>query len=111
MSLKYTFILYDNSGSLRYQAQAKREAGLRSGVRASIPTYSVYGRYGTGYTPNGSYGTYGAWVAKRDVPDTIAIETQEQAPATQIRISEWKQIEDGLVKIRRTLTERYKAEF
>lgn len=109
------------SGSLRYQAQQKREAGLRTGVRASIPTYSVYGRYGTGYTPygaygtNGAYGTYGgyggAWIAKRDVPDTIGIATQEMAPATQIRISEWKQIEDGLLKIRRTLTERYKVEF
>lgn len=99
------------TSSLRYQAQSKREAGLRTGVRASIPTYTVYGRYGTGYAPNGAYGTYGGWVARRDVPDTIGIGTQEQAPATQIRISEWKQIEEGLVKIRRTLTERYKVEF
>lgn len=99
------------SSSLRYQAQTKREAGLRTGVRASIPTYTTYGRYGAGYAPNGAYGTYGGWVSRKDIPDTLSINTQEQAPATQIRISEWKQIEDGLVKVRRTLTERYKAEF
>ncbi len=102
------------SGSLRYQAQAKREAGLRQGVRASIPTYTArtfyggaYGGYGAAY--NGAYGSYTSY--RRDIPDTLSIETQEQAPATQIRISEWKQIEDGMVKLRRTLTERYMVEF
>lgn len=99
------------SGSLRYQAESKRDAGVNAGVRASIPTYTVYGAYRTGYYPNGAYGTNAGWVARRDIPDTSAINTQEQAPATQIRISEWKQIEDGLVKTRRTLTERYKVEF
>jgi hypothetical protein len=104
------------SGSLRYQAQSKREAGLRTGVRASIPVYNYYGGsygaaayngYGTPYY--GAYGTYGFY--KRDVPDTAGIATQEQAPATQIRISEMKAIDDGLVKLRRALTEKYKAEF
>ena len=99
------------TSSLRYQGQVKREAGLRSGVRASIPTYTVYGAYGSGYAPNGAYGTYNGWVGRRETPDNIAIATQELASATQTRISEWKQIEDGLVKIRRMLTERYQIEF
>lgn len=102
------------SGSLRYQAQAKREAGLRTGVRASIPTYdtyaygvNAYGGYGAPY-----YGAYGSYAFYRpQVANTAQIATQEQAPATQLRISETKAINDGLAKLRRTLTERYMVEF
>lgn len=106
------------SGSLRYQGQVKREAGLRTGVRASIPTYSErtvsgggYGRAYNGYG-NAYYGRYGTYTSyQREIPDTLSIGLQEQAPATQIRISEWKQIEDNMVKLRRTLTERYMVNF
>lgn len=106
------------SGSLRYQGQVKREAGLRTGVRASIPTYTERtvsgGGYGRAYNGYGSayYGRYGSYTSyQRDIPDTLGIAVQEQAPATQIRISEWKQIEDGMVQLRRTLTERYGVNF
>lgn len=106
------------SGSLRYQGQVKREAGLRTGVRATIPTYTErtvntqsYGRAYSGYG-NAYYGRYGTYTSYRqDIPDTNSIELQEQAPATQIRISEWKQINDAMVALRRTLTERYMTEF
>ncbi|MES2793903.1 MAG: hypothetical protein V4719_30095 [Planctomycetota bacterium] len=106
------------SGSLRYQAQVKREAGLRTGVRASIPTYTARTfnteSYGRAYNGYGSpyYGSYGSYTSyRRDIPDTLGIAVQEQAPATQLRISEWRQIDDGMVAIRRKLTERYMANF
>ena len=106
------------SGSLRYQGQVKREAGLRTGVRATIPTYTERtfntASYGRAYSGYGSpyYGRYGSYTSyRREIPDTLSIEMQEQAPATQIRISEWKQIEDGMVALRRTLTERYMVNF
>lgn len=90
------------SGSLRYQAQVRREAGLRTGVRMTLPTYES----------RSFYGPYGTYTAERQVnPNTFATEIQDNAPATQLRISEWRQIEDGMVKIKRTLTERYQAEF
>lgn len=106
------------SGSLRYQGQVKREAGLRTGVRSTIPTYSErtvntqsYGRAYSGYG-SAYYGRYGSYTSYRqEIPDTNSIEMQEQAPATQIRISEWKQIADAMVALRRTLTERYMTNF
>lgn len=106
------------SGSLRYQGQVKREAGLQTGVRATIPTYTERtvsaGSYGRAYNGYGRayYGNYGTYTSYRqDIPDRLSIDQQDQAPATQMRIDEWRKIDDGMVALRRTLTERYMTNF
>ena len=98
------------SNSFRYQAQAKRMAGIRTGVREAQPNYQTYSRYGS-VGPYGSYGTYSWSRTFRAEPERGQIRAEENATATQVRISEWKQIEDGMVQVRRVLTERYNVEF
>lgn len=99
------------SSSLRYQAQASRMAALRGGVRAAQPVYQSYS-YGAGAV--GPYGTYGGYSFSGTVqvaPNRLQIGTEERANASQVKISEMKQIEDGMVQIRRAMTERYNLEF
>jgi hypothetical protein len=99
------------SSSLRYQAQAARVSYLRSGVRTAQPVYQNYS-YGAGAV--GPYGTYGGYSFAGTVqvsPDFGQIRTEERANAAQVKVSEMKQIEDGLVQIRRAMTERYNVEF
>jgi len=43
--------------------------------------------------------------------DANAIRALEKGSAKGVQFSEWKQIEDGLVAIRRAMTERYQVEF
>ncbi len=98
------------SNSFRYQAQAKRMAGVRTGVREAQPNYQTsYGYNSVG--PYGTYGTYSWSTTVRAEPERGQIRAEENATATQVRISEWKQIEDGMVQVRRVLTERYNVEF
>jgi hypothetical protein len=99
------------SSSLRYQAQAARVSFLRSGVRTAQPVYQNYS-YGAGAV--GPYGTYGGYSFSGTVqvsPDFGQIRTEEHANAASVKASEMKQIEDGLVQIRRAMTERYNVEF
>lgn len=99
------------SSSLRYQAQAARMSFLRSGVRTAQPVYQNYS-YGAGAV--GPYGTYGGYSFSGTVqvaPNFGQIRTEEHANAAQVKASEMKQIEDGLVQIRRAMTERYNVEF
>jgi len=99
------------SSSLRYQAQAARMAAVRGGVRAAQPVYQSYS-YGAGAV--GPYGTYGGYSFSGTVqvaPNRVQIGTEERASASQVKISEMKQIEDGMVQIRRAMTERYNLEF
>ncbi|MBS0203861.1 MAG: hypothetical protein JSS49_13230 [Planctomycetes bacterium] len=99
------------SSSLRYQAQAGRVAALRSGVREAQPVYQSYS-YGAGAVgPYGSYGGYSFSGTARVMPNYTQIRTEEHASASQVRIAEMKQIEDGMVQIRRAMTERYNIEF
>jgi hypothetical protein len=91
------------SGSLRYQSQAIREGGLRTGVRASIPTY-------TGYYAYGPYGSYASGY-RQDLPNAFAINVQESAAGKQTKLTEWRAIENGLVEMKRKLTDKYKVEF
>lgn len=98
------------SNSFRYQAQAKRMAGVRSGVREAQPNYQTNSGYNS-VGPYGTYGTYSWSTTVRVEPERGQIRTEENAAATQVRISEWKQIEDGMVQVRRVLTERYNVEF
>lgn len=98
------------SNSYRYQAQAKRMAGVRSGVREAQPNYQTVGGYNS-VGPYGTYGTYSWSTTVRAEPERGQIRTEENATATQVRIAERKQIEDGMGQIRRVLTERYNVEF
>jgi len=97
------------SSSFRYQGQALRVSNVRSGVRIQTSGANNQYRYTSTYV--GPYG--GArWSSNTGSPaDAGAIAAQERASAKGVQFSEWKQIEDGLVDIRRTMTERYRAEF
>ncbi len=91
------------SNSLRYQAQAERFSNVRAGTRrAENETGKFYGGVssydGYYYTP-----TAGG--------NEAAINAQENENAAGVKFSEWKQIEDGLVEIRRGLTQKYSVEF
>lgn len=99
------------SSSFRYQAQAGRMGAVRTGVREAQPVYRSYS-YGAGAV--GPYGTYGGYSYSGTVkvePERFQIRTEERAGFSQVRISEMKQIEGGMVQIRRALTERYNTEF
>lgn len=86
-------------------------AALRGGVREAQPVYQSYS-YGAGAVgPYGSYGGYSFSGTVRVSPDRAQIRIEEHANATQVRIAEMKQIEDGMVQIRRAMTERYNIEF
>ena len=91
------------SSSLRYQAQAERYSKVRAGTRQrESETGKFYGGISSydGYfyqpTAGGNAG---------------AIEAQENETAVSVKYTEWKQIEDGLVEIRRALTKKYNVEF
>lgn len=99
------------SSSLRYQAQAGRMGALRAGVRKAQPVYQNYS-YGAGAVgPYGSYAGYSASGTVRVLPDFGQIQVEERANASQVKVSEMKKIEDGMVQIRRAMTERYNTEF
>lgn len=94
------------SNSLRYQAQAKRMGLIRSGVR----TQESGAYYTSSYANVSPYG--GEWGFKGvDTQAADTIDLQEKSQAATVRISEWKQIEDGLVAIRRKMTQKYQIEF
>lgn len=102
------------SSSLRYQGQSLRTANVRAGVREVSSGANVYTRNYYGYTnyvgPYGGYSeNYGSTVQAGG--DANAIREQEKGSAKGVQFSEWKQIEDGLVAIRRAMTERYQVEF
>lgn len=78
------------------------------GTRAKQTGYST--RYAYARNPYTGYGSY-AYATVKDQPDRTKIRREEMAKASEVRFSEWKQIEDGMVALRRTLTERYQIEF
>ena len=96
------------SNSFRYQALTRRRAGITMGTRAKQTGYST--RYAYARNPYTGYGRY-AYSTTKDQPDRTKIRREEMAKASEVRFSEWKQIEDGMVALRRTLTERYQIEF
>ena len=99
------------SSSIRYQAQAGRMGALRAGVREAQPVYQSYS-YGAGAVgPYGSYAGYSASGTVRVAPDRAMIRIEEHANAAQVKISEMKQIDDGMVQIRRAMTQKYNVEF
>lgn len=90
------------SRSLRYQAQAERQGNLRTGTRQAQAQTNTF------YNGVGSYGE-----VYQNVPggNAAAISAEEGEASRNVRNSEWKLIEDGLAEIRRTMTQRYQAEF
>ncbi len=89
------------SSSLRYQSQAQRMHNINAGTRV-LETYS------SSYNYVGPYGTY---TATPNLGVGAAINAEENQAAKGVRFSEWKQIEDGLVVVRRAMTEKYQIEF
>jgi hypothetical protein len=89
------------SSSLRYQGQAERAANVRTGTRLAQTNSNTY------FSGVGPYG--GVYSGSLGNPTAIAAEGNEAA--ANVKFSEWKQIEDGLSGIRRTLTQRYNEDF
>lgn len=90
------------SSSLRYQSQAERMANVRTGTRMAQSQANTF------YSGVGSYGEIYRRVSPANAP---AIAAEENQNAAGVKFSEWKQIEDGLVEVRRTLTQRYGTDF
>ena len=88
------------SNSLRYQAQAERMSNIQKGTR---------GFQSGAYTTTGYAGYGGVYAIAGGNQQAISAE-QNQATKS-VRFGEWKQIEDGLVEIRRALTNKYNEEF
>lgn len=94
------------SSSLRYQANALRNAGLQRGVLraasgadsfSAMAQANPYGAWSTaGYASNG---------------DGMTIDLTVNANAKTVQLSEMKQIREGLIEIRSLLTRKYKVEF
>ncbi len=93
------------SGSLRYQAQTHRMSKIQAGTRQQQQSAGAQ-NFGGGFGPFG-----GDWqqsvIGLRDG----AVDAEENQRSKQVRFSEWKQIEDGLVSVRRSMTEKYQIEF
>ncbi len=90
--------------TLRSIALAKRGAGARTGVRNS----QVNGMRNYTYSNNNYNYSYGS----RSTANTkIQNRTEEQAKATGVRFTSWKEIEDATAAIRREMTKRYQVEF
>ncbi|WP_339732220.1 hypothetical protein [uncultured Gimesia sp.] len=92
----------DIAETLRGIALAKRAAGSRTGVRNS----NVYGNYSYNYDSNNNY--YGQ---RANASVKIQNRAEEQAKATGVRFTSWKDIEDETAGIRREMTKRYQVEF
>lgn len=89
------------SSSLRYQAQSQRVHSMNASTRMKqdhASSYAYAGSYGW-YVSGSSFGT------------SSVIKAQENQGAKELQISEWKQIEEGMNTLRRSLTEKYQIEF
>ncbi|MBA4032557.1 MAG: hypothetical protein C0478_16945 [Planctomyces sp.] len=94
------------SSSLRYQANALRNAGLQRGVmRAASGADAFYSV--------GQANPYGAWstAGLASNGDGMTIDLTVNANAKTVQLSEMKQVREGLVETRAALTRKYKAEF
>ena len=95
------------SSSLRYQGQTERMHKINAGTRKEQTSSS--------YASNAYYGNVGpynsGWNSYSSVEGPAVIGAEENQASKAVRFSEWKQIEDGLVAIRRAMTEKYKIEF
>jgi len=92
------------SSSLRHQADTRRMANMRAGVRSR----TAYDDYDSSYSFSDAYDRYRYPNQRKD---SVGIRQQEALGANDVRLSEWRQIDDGLRDLRRTLTGRYGVEF
>ena len=93
-------------GRLNALKLAKRQAGIRGGVRKS----AVYGAYQYQYAGTGRLG-YNAYSGRKTESTRRQITTEENAKATKVRFESWKEIEDSTADIRRKMTQKYRLEF
>lgn len=99
------------SSSFRYQGQSQRMANIRSGTRKAEAGVNYNHTAAYGYVgPFGGYNV-GLYNTGTNTQGAAAIGAEEQQVASEIRFSEMKQIEDGLVAIRTKLTKKYQIEF
>jgi hypothetical protein len=91
------------SNSLRYQSESLRGANMRVGVRKAETGANAFG------TTVGYYGVVAPY--STSFGNSAAITNEENMSAKTVQFSEWKEIEDGLVAIRRNLTKKYGVEF
>jgi hypothetical protein len=93
------------SNSLRYQSQMLRAGNIRGGV--------VKAQTNAGNTYRNAYGLpYGGYLVQSDTGvSPAAITATANQGARELRFSEWKQIDDGLVQLRRHLTEKLMGDF
>jgi len=87
------------SSSLRYQADVERQSLVHAGVRRAQTRYGYYNGYY--FTPN--FSTY--------YMNPRAINAEENEKSAIVRFSNWRDIEDKMVEIRRSLTQKYNIEF
>ena len=95
------------SSSLRYQGQSERMHKINAGTRKQ-QTYSSYAS-GAYYGNVGPYNS--GWYPYGGASSPGVIGAEENQGAKSVRFSEWKQIEDGLVAVRRQMTDKFKLEF
>lgn len=93
------------SSSLRYQSQAQRMSNMRKGTRQAQSGANTF--YNTAVV--NSFGNVS--VEARSPGSNSIIALEENMAAKEVRFSEWKQIEDGLVQIRQAMTKKYQTEF
>jgi hypothetical protein len=99
--LEYTMNV---SRSFRYQAQSERMAKIGAGTSV-ISTYGNSSSYG-GIGPYGSY-SYGP----AGTGAAFAINAQANMAYKDVRLSEWSKIDNGMVTIKREMTDKYQVEF
>jgi hypothetical protein len=93
------------SSSLRYQGQVQRMANIGAG------TTKKQTKAGNMYSYAYAFPYRGYAVVNETSADPAAIDATANQQALDVRFSEWKQIEEGLVQIRRRLTEKLMADF
>jgi len=93
------------SSSLRYQGQVERTMNVRAGTEKA--------QSGAGNVYNYGYvGPYGGWAVQQGTAVSPgAIDKAANQQSQEVRFSEWKQIEDGYVTLRRVLTGKLMADF
>ena len=106
------------SRQMRAAGGAVKQIGIRSAAQeASIyPTFQSHGRYRGygGYDHYGDYRSYsGDWYAetKNVAAERRAVRAKERATGASSAIAIMTEVSQATVKIRRTMTERYRIEF
>lgn len=87
--------------TLRTLSASTKSGNVRAGVRKS----QTYGAYTYNYDGYGYYNVRSTSTARNQV------DSEEQGRTTIQRFNTWKQVEDSLAAIRKTMTKKYNMEF